>query len=134
MEAQEKEGGKTISMSFEQFLRKFMGEERRVQIPMATKRKVYENANGRCESCGMPLKMKDGEFHHTRKPTVKSRPSTIQFLCGTCHKKYGHERYTITKRIFGMPIEKEPRIKRKRVHRHKSPYWPTARKKKRKKK
>jgi len=77
-------------------------EERRVSIPMDTKREVYKRANKRCESCGIPLKMNQGEFHHRRKPIVKSRPSTIQFLCPT-HHKLGHKWKTITKQdpIFG---------------------------------
>jgi len=101
-----------------------IGEEKRVPIPSDTKKAVYERAKKGCESCGMPLKMTDkgAQFHHTRKPTVKSRASTIQFLCATCHRKYGHEYYTVTKQDVLGPI-KETRIKRKRVHRHKSPYW-----------
>jgi len=102
-------------------------EERRVPIPMKTKREVYERANKRCESCGKPLKItdKDVQFHHTgkTKPSVKSRPTTIQLLCASCHTKYGHEFYTVTKRDLILPPKKETRIRRMRVRRHKSPYW-----------
>lgn len=99
-------------------------EEKRVRIPSGTKKAVYERANRSCESCGMHLKMTDkgAQFHHTKKPTVKSRPSTIQFLCATCHRKYGHEFYTVTKSDL-LGTTKETRIKRKKVRRHKSPYW-----------
>jgi len=99
-------------------------EERRVPIPSSTRKAVYERANKRCESCGMSLKMTDKgvQFHHTRKPTAKSRPSTIQFLCATCHRKYGHEFYTVTKTDLLGTIKKT-KIKRKKVRKHKSPYW-----------
>ena len=107
--------------------------ERRVPLSMETRKKVYERAKGRCESCGIPLKMKEGEFHHLREPTAKSRPSTIQFLCPTCHKRYGHDYKTITRStIFGT--EKITKIIRKRVRKHKSPYWNEKSKKKAKQK
>lgn len=109
-------------------------EEKRVPIPSDTKKAVYERAKKRCESCGMPLKMTDkgAQFHHARKPTAKSRPSTIQFLCATCHRKYGHEFYTVTKTDV-LGTTKKPKIKRKKVRKHKSPYWkekPKSRKRK----
>jgi len=106
------------------FLRREIQEEKRVPIPSDTKKSVYERANGRCESCGRPLKMtgKGAQFHHTKKPTVKSRPSTIQFLCAFCHTSYGHEFYTVTK-TDPLGTIKETRIKRKKVGKHKSPYW-----------
>jgi hypothetical protein len=100
----------------------FWDTEERVPISMGTKRKVFERAKKRCESCGMPLKMSEAAFHHTKKPTVKSRASTIQLLCPTCHRKYGHKYKTITKSTI-LGTEKIPRIIRKKVHRHKSPYW-----------
>ena len=100
--------------------------EKRVRLPSETKNKVYERAKGGCESCGMPLKMtgKGVQFHHTRKPTVKSRASTIQFLCATCHRKYGHEFYTVTKQDPFYGTTKETKIRRKKVRKHpSSPYW-----------
>ena len=100
----------------------FWDTEERVPIPMETKKKVFQRAKKRCESCGMPLTMRDGAFHHTKKPTVKSRASTIQLLCPTCHQKYGHKYKTITKTTI-LGTEKITKIIRKKVHRHKSPYW-----------
>ncbi len=98
-------------------------KEKRVRLPMKIKREVYEKANKRCQSCGKPLKMRQGEFHHLRKPTVKSRPSTIQFLCPTCHKAYGHEWKTRTVRT-AFETGKVPYIIRKKVREHpSSPYW-----------
>jgi len=109
-------------------------EERRVSIPMKTKREVHKRANKRCECCGMPLKMKQGEFHHLRKPTVKSRPPTIQFLCPT-HHKLGHKRKTRTIRTGLGETRKEPYIKRAKVRKHpSSPYWKTKRTTRKKKK
>ena len=106
--------------SLEKLILGEISEEKRVSIPSTTKKAVYERANRRCESCGLPLKMTDkrAQFHHRREPTVKSRPSTIQFLCANCHRNYGHEYHTVTKQGI-----KERRIKRKRVGRHESPYW-----------
>lgn len=74
--------------------------------------------------------MKDGTFHHTRTPTVKSRASTIQLLCPTCHKLHGHEYKTITKSTI-LGTEKVTKIVRKRVRKHpSSPYWKEKPKKK----
>ena len=97
-------------------------KEKRVPLPLKTKREVYERAGGRCESCGRPLKMNEGEFHHLRKPSVKSTASTIQFLCPTCHRKYGHEWRTRTVHTI-LGTEKRRYIKRKKVRKHRSPYW-----------
>lgn len=106
-------------------LRELLGElqeEKRVSLPSKTKKEVYQRSDGKCESCGKPLKMNKGEFHHLRKPSVRSRPSTIQFLCPTCHRNYGHEWKTRTVHtIFGE--EKKRYLVRKKVHKHKSPYW-----------
>jgi len=97
--------------------------EKRLSLPSETKKKIYERAMKRCQSCGRPLKMNQGEFHHLRKPTVKSRPSTIQFLCPTCHKTYGHEWKTRTVRTI-LETRKVPNIVRKNVRKHpSSPYW-----------
>ena len=100
-------------------------EERRVSIPSTTKNRVYEGAKRRCESCGMPLKMADrgAQFHHLRKPTAKSRASTIQFLCATCHRRYGHRKKTTTKHdLLSRPYQ-VTKIDRLKVRKHKSPYW-----------
>jgi len=117
---------RSIERDLSKLLQEEIREEKRVPIPPSTKKAVYKRANGRCESCGMPLEITDkgAQFHHMRKPTVKSKPSTIQFLCAYCHRKHGHEYYTVTKSdILGS--KKETKIRRKRVHRHKSPHWKT---------
>lgn len=111
-------------------------KERRAPIPSDIKKAVYERANRRCECCGMPLKMSQGEFHHLRKPTVKPRPSNLQFLCPT-HHNLGHKREIRTVRSTMLETRREPYIVRKRVRKHpSSPYWRektkrTARRKKR---
>lgn len=73
----------------------------------------------------MKITDKGAQFHHTRKPTVKPKPSAVQFLCASCHRKYGHENYTVTKQDpYGFGTVKEPKIKRKKVRKHPSlPYW-----------
>lgn len=119
-----------IDRSVERDLRKLLqqeiSEEKRVSIPSATKKAVYERANGRCESCGKPMEItnKATQFHHLGKPTKKSKPSTIQFLCANCHREHGHEYRTVTKQDLLSTI-KERKIKRNRVRRHKSQYWET---------
>jgi len=100
-------------------------KEKRVLIPSDTKKAVYERANKRCECCGMPLKISQGEFHHLRKPTAKSRPSTIQFLCPTHHRmpKLAHEWKTRTVRTIAGTVKKTY-VKGKRVRKHpSSPHW-----------
>lgn len=93
----------------------FWGEEKkRKTLPMRRKRQVYERAKARCEKCGTRLKMNEGDFHHTRDPTVTPRAANIRFLCPTCHRKYGHKRKTRTKELlFGT--EKEVKVIRKDV-------------------
>jgi len=115
---------RTVKRDLGKLLQQEIREEKRVPIPSKTKRAVYERAGRRCESCGYPLKMTDkgAQFHHLRKPTAKSRPSTIQFLCATCHRKHGHKFYTVTKQDLLGTI-RERRIKRKKVRKHQSPYW-----------
>ncbi|WGM90375.1 MAG: hypothetical protein NUK63_04430 [Candidatus Bathyarchaeum tardum] len=101
---------------------KFDSEEKRVAIPASTKKEVYSRAKGKCESCGTKMKMTGdgGDFHHTRKPSVKSRPSSIQFLCAVCHRRYGHAKRTkIVKNAFGTVIEKKVTITRRKVGKHK---------------
>jgi|YelNatPaOPRAMG01_1025707.scaffolds.fasta_scaffold226559_2 predicted RNA-binding Zn-ribbon protein involved in translation (DUF1610 family) len=66
-------------------------ERTRKPIPMKVKRQVYKRAKGRCEKCGIKLKMSEGDFHHIRDPTVTPRPSSVRFLCPLCHRKYGHK-------------------------------------------
>lgn len=103
-------------------------EEKRVPIPSNTKEAVYERAKERCERCGMPLKRTDkgGHFHHLKKPTAKSRPSTIQFLCATCHMNYGHDhksRSTGYDHLTDHPIKKTYIVRKKVRKNPSSPYW-----------
>ena len=95
-------------------------EERRTPIPMRVKRQVYERAKGKCEKCGTRLKMSEGDFHHTRDPTVTPRAKTIRFLCPLCHRRYGHKRITRrTEMLLGT--ETEVKIVRKKVVKVKKP-------------
>lgn len=96
--------------------------EARLPISQATKRAVYARAKKRCECCGMPLKMNQGQFHHHRTPKIKPTPKTVQFLCATDHQNYGHEKKTRTIRV-GFVTRKETYIVRKKVRKRKSPYW-----------
>jgi hypothetical protein len=70
-------------------------EETRVQLSTTTKMQLYENAGKRCERCGRQLQEEQGEFHHIRKPTLRSQPKTIQFPGHKCHTKHGHKRKVI---------------------------------------
>jgi len=97
-------------------------EEKRVRIPSDTRKAVYDRAKKRCECCGMPLRMSQGEFHHLKKPITKPRPSNLQFLCPT-HHKLGHKWKTRTQRTM-LETKKVPNIVRKKVRKHpSSPYW-----------
>lgn len=118
---------RAVKKDFRKLLQEEIREEKRVSIPSKTKKAVYERAKGRCERCGKPLKIgKGAQFHHLKKPTVKSRPSTIQFLCATCHMNHGHDyksRTTGYDPLTGRPIRKT-RIVRKKVRKNpSSPYW-----------
>ena len=98
----------------------FWDEESRKRIPMKIKRTVYTRAQGQCEKCGRTLQMKYGEFHHTRDPKVVPRAKTVEFLCPTCHRMYGHEwRTRKVETLF--ETEKEVKIRRKRVVARKKP-------------
>jgi 5-methylcytosine-specific restriction endonuclease McrA len=86
-------------------------------LPLRVKRIVYERAKGKCQRCGTPLKMNEGDFHHKGVATSE-RPSSIVFLCPNCHRKYGHEYRTVKHdTLFGL--EKEVRVIHKRVVRKK---------------
>lgn len=100
-------------------------KKERVPLPTKTRREVYEKAHKRCQCCGRPLQISQGVFHHLREPTAKSRPSTIQFLCSTDHKSYGHKRKTITKtELFTGMTTKQTYLSRVKVRKHpSSPYW-----------
>ena len=92
-------------------------EPDRKPLPLKVKRIVYERAKGKCQKCKAPLKINQGDFHHKGKPT-STRPSSIVFLCPTCHRKYGHK-WTTVKRETWSGTEKERRIHRQRVVRKK---------------
>jgi len=92
-------------------------EPSRKPIPLRVKRIVYERAKGRCEKCRTPLKIDQGDFHHKGKAT-STRPSSIVFLCPTCHRKYGHKWKTV-KRETLLGIEKERTLVKQRVVRKK---------------
>ena len=100
-------------------------EEKRVPIPPDIKKAVYERAKRRCECCGMPLKINQGEFHHLRKPTAKARPKDLQFLCPTHHSpKLAHEWKTRTVHHPIWGTKKKTYVKGKRVRkRPSSRYW-----------
>jgi len=94
-------------------------DERKL-IPMKIKRAVYDRAKGKCEKCGIQLSIKEGDFHHTRDPTVTPRATSIRFLCPTCHRKYGHRRVTREDnwgskevKIVRRKVVKTPRQKKK---------------------
>ena len=98
-------------------------EPDRRPLPLRTKRIVYERAKGKCQRCKIYLKINQGDFHHKGKPT-STRPSSIVFLCPTCHRKYGHKYRTIKREsIWG--VEKERRIIRQRVVRKKPKTYKT---------
>ena len=66
------------------------GMEGNKPISPSVKAEVYDRADGRCESCGEHLTRVQGEFHHFAKPRVTPSVETVQFLCPSCHKAYGH--------------------------------------------
>jgi hypothetical protein len=105
-------------------------ERTRKPIPMKVKRQVYKRAKGRCEKCGIKLKMSEGDFHHIRDPTVTPRPSSVRFLCPLCHRKYGHkiivrkvdaDTFWETKKVRIVPKDvvkvkkKKPKVRRKAI-------------------
>jgi ssDNA-binding Zn-finger/Zn-ribbon topoisomerase 1 len=85
---------------FWELLKIFWEEKERKPIPMKVKRQVYKRAKGKCEKCRRPLKMNQGDFHHTRDPTVTPRAKTVRFFCPTCHRIYGHKRITRKRETF----------------------------------
>ena len=92
----------------------FDDEPKRKAIRVTVKREVYKRAKRECERCGTKLQMSEGDFHHFRKPSISPTAETVQFLCPTCHRKYGHERKTVRHSgLFNDEIETV--IKRKRA-------------------
>ena len=107
-------------------------EERRTTILTSTRRKVYERANKRCECCGKPMRISQGQFHHLRKPSIRATEKTVQFLCASDHNEHGHKYLTARTNVKNSLIpaaEKKTTIKRLRVRKHpSSPYWREFRK------
>ncbi len=93
----------------------FLDEPKRKSIKLSVKREVYTRAKGKCESCGIKLSMSHGDFHHFRSPSISPTAKTVQFLCPTCHRKYGHKRKTVTHNKGYIIEEKELVIKRKKA-------------------
>jgi predicted RNA-binding Zn-ribbon protein involved in translation (DUF1610 family) len=87
----------------------FWEERTRKPIPMKVKRQVYKRAKGKCEKCGIKLKMREGDFHHIRDPTVTPRPSSVRFLCPLCHRKYGHK--IIVRRVDANTLWEKKRVR-----------------------
>lgn len=91
--------------------------ESRKPILASVKTEVYKRAKGCCESCGDKLTKSQGDFHHWRSPKISPSAKTVQFLCPTCHRKYGHTIQTVTHSgIFGK--RKESIIVRLKVRKH----------------
>jgi hypothetical protein len=59
-------------------------------ISPSVRAEVYDRADGRCESCRERLSKTQGEFHHFAQPRITPSAETVQFLCSSCHKTYGH--------------------------------------------
>lgn len=96
-------------------------EESRKPIKESVKKEVYKRAKGCCECCGIQLEKIHGDFHHWRSPTISPTAKTVQFLCPTCHRKYGHTRKTVTRDKGRIFEEKEVEIIRHKVKRRKKP-------------
>ena len=108
----------------------FDDEPKRKAIRVTVKKEVYKRAKRGCESCGIKLQMSHGDFHHWRTPSISPTAETVQFLCPTCHRKYGHERKTV--RHSGLfNDETETVIKRKRAPTRKTTTKKKATRKKR---
>jgi len=89
-----------------------MWEERsRVPIKASVKKAVFKRAKGKCESCGISLEPNEGDYHHTRDPTVSPIAKTVQFLCPNCHRRHGHKRTVRTETGF-LTTQKVVRVKR----------------------
>lgn len=101
-------------------------EKGRKPIPMKVKRRVYGRAKGKCEKCGTRLAITEGDFHHTKDPTVTPRSSSVRFLCPLCHRRYGHKMRT-TRRELLFGTETKVRVVRKDVVKIRSKRKPKTR-------
>jgi len=102
------------------------GEDERKPVPVKVKRAVYARAKGKCEKCGISLKINEGDFHHTRSPKVIPRASSVRFLCPTCHRRFGHQRVTRKSDSF-FGSDKEVKLVRQKVVTIKKPKKKTKR-------
>jgi hypothetical protein len=93
----------------------FFDETGRKPIKIRVKREVYKRAKGKCEHCKIKLSISEGDFHHTRTPSISPTAKTVQFLCPTCHRRYGHKRKTVTHDKGYIFEEKVQVIKRKKA-------------------
>ncbi|MCX6661299.1 MAG: hypothetical protein NTY91_01975 [Euryarchaeota archaeon] len=99
------------------------GTESRKPILANVKTEVYKRAKGCCESCGENLKKSEGDFHHWRSPKISPTAQTVQFLCPTCHREYGHTIQVVVHRgilrkwkestIVQLKVKKHPKKKSK---------------------
>ena len=92
----------------------FENKPKRKPIKMAVKKEVYKRAKGKCERCGEKLEFWEGDFHHTRSPSISPTAKTVEFLCPNCHRKYGHTRKTVKHEDL-WSTSTETKIKRHRV-------------------
>lgn len=93
------------------------GTESRKSISASVKTEVYKRAKGCCESCGDKLKKSEGDFHHWYSPKIYPSAKTVQFLCPTCHRKYGHTTGVVVHRGI-LRKWKETTIIRLKVRKH----------------
>ena len=111
---------------------------KRLPITAKVKNEVYARARGKCERCSTKMTKNQGNFHHTRTPSVRPTSKTVQFLCPNCHQWYGHKHKTrkstslfgtektrVTKRV---KVAKAP-TKARSSSKKKSPKKPKASKK-----
>lgn len=68
----------------------FESKRKRKPVPYTVKIDVYSRVKGKCERCGKKLKPTQGDFHHTRDPSVTPTVKTVEFQCPTCHRIHGH--------------------------------------------
>ena len=92
----------------------FSDEKKRKPIRSSVKKEVYQRARGKCERCGIKMKPRQGNYHHTRSPSISPTAKTVQFLCPNCHSWYGHTSKTKIERGF-LSDTKVVTVKRQRV-------------------
>lgn len=101
---------------------------KRLPITAKVKNEVYKRAKGKCERCSTKMTKKQGNYHHTRTPSVRPTAKTVQFLCPNCHQWYGHKHKTRkSTSLFGT--EKTRITKRVKVSKVPTKAHSTSRKK-----